>query len=92
MKQKQKVLESPTTSVHDDEEASNLVSSSSEEEPPKRIRGARRTPNNSNDFKVKIPEFEGKLDPNEFLERLRTVDRVFDHKDIPDDKLSLIHI
>ena len=29
--------------------------------------------NNSNDFKVEIPEFEGTLDPNEFLEWLHTV-------------------
>jgi len=31
-------------------------------------------PQNSNDFKVEIPEFEGKRDPDEFLEWLHTVE------------------
>ena len=38
------------------------------------------------DFRVDIPEFEGKLDPDEFLDWLQTVERVFDFKDIPDEK------
>ena len=67
MKQKQKALKSPSGSVHGDEEASNSISSSSEEEPLRRVREARRAPRNSNDFEVKIPEFEGRLDPEEFL-------------------------
>jgi len=37
-------------------------------------------------FKVKIPEFEGRLDPDEFLEWLQTVERVFEYKDVPEDK------
>ena len=68
MKQKQKTFESPTGSVYGDEEASNLIIFSGEDEPPRRTRGARRTPNNSNDFRVKILKFEGKLDPDEFLD------------------------
>jgi len=63
-----------------------MNSSSKEEEPLRTVRGGRRTPQNSNDFKVEIPEFEGKLDPDEFLEWLHTMERVFDYKDIPDDK------
>jgi len=86
MKQKQKTLKSPIGSIHDEDEASNLNSSSCDEEPLRRVRGTRRTPQNSNDFKVEIPKFEGKLDPDEFLEWLHTVERVFDYKDIPDDK------
>jgi len=86
MKQKQNALESPATSVYNDEVASNLNSSSSEEEPLRRVRGARRTPQDSNDFKVEIPEFEGKLDLDESLEWLHTVERVFDYEDIPDNK------
>jgi len=31
-------------------------------------------PQNSNDFKVKILEFEGKLDRDEFMEWLHTVE------------------
>ncbi|VFQ89801.1 unnamed protein product [Cuscuta campestris] len=38
------------------------------------------------DFKVDLPTFEGKNDPDEFLEWLETVERVFDFKDIPEDK------
>jgi len=68
MKQKQKALKSPSASVYNEDEASNLNSSSSDEEPRRRVRGARRTLQNSDDFKVEIPEFEVKLDPDEFLE------------------------
>ncbi|VFQ96811.1 unnamed protein product [Cuscuta campestris] len=38
------------------------------------------------DFKVDIPTFEGKNDPDEFLEWLETVERVFDFKDVSDEK------
>nr|GEU95761.1 hypothetical protein [Tanacetum cinerariifolium] len=34
----------------------------------------------SNDIKVDIPEYDGKLDLNEFVEWLRTVELVFDYK------------
>ena len=39
---------------------------------------------NSSDFRVDIPELEGKLDPEEFLDWLSTVESVT--KDIPEDK------
>ena len=77
MKQKQKALESPIAPVHGEEEASNLNTSSSEKEPRGRIKGIRRAPNNSNNFKVKIPEFEGKLDHNEFLECYTLLSKFF---------------
>ncbi|VFQ80187.1 unnamed protein product, partial [Cuscuta campestris] len=38
------------------------------------------------DFKVDISTFEGKNDPDEFLEWLETVERVFDFKDVSDEK------
>ena len=38
------------------------------------------------DFKVEISEFEGRLDPDEFLGWLQTVERVFEYKDVPEDK------
>jgi len=41
---------------------------------------------NTNHFKVEILEFEGKLDPEEFLDWLHTVERVFDYRDVSDDK------
>ncbi|GKB19360.1 pentatricopeptide repeat-containing protein [Tanacetum coccineum] len=34
-----------------------------------------------NDIKVDIPEYDGKLDPDEFMEWLPIVERVFDYKD-----------
>ncbi|GKD35371.1 hypothetical protein Tco_1250880, partial [Tanacetum coccineum] len=39
----------------------------------------------SNDNKVNIPEYDGKLDPDEFVEWIRTVERVFDYKETTDD-------
>jgi hypothetical protein len=41
---------------------------------------------NTNDFKVDIPEYDGRLDPDAFLEWLQTVERVFDYKTVPDSK------
>ena len=35
---------------------------------------------NNSDFKVEIPEFEGKLDQEEFLDWLHTVERLFEYK------------
>nr|GEV86803.1 hypothetical protein CTI12_AA486490 [Tanacetum cinerariifolium] len=35
----------------------------------------------SNDIKVEIPEYDGKLDPGEFVEWLRTVKCAFDYKE-----------
>jgi len=35
---------------------------------------------------VEVPEFEGKLDPNEFLKWLPTGEGVFDYKEILEDK------
>ena len=40
----------------------------------------------ANDFKIEIPEFEGKLDPEDLLDWLHTVERIFEYKDIPEDK------
>ncbi|GJR50542.1 NB-ARC domains-containing protein [Tanacetum coccineum] len=38
-----------------------------------------------NDIKVDIPEYDGKLDPDEFVEWLRTVERVFDYMQTTED-------
>ncbi|VFQ90422.1 unnamed protein product [Cuscuta campestris] len=38
------------------------------------------------DFKVDIPTFEGKNGSDDFLEWLETVERVFDFKDVPEEK------
>ncbi|VFQ82826.1 unnamed protein product [Cuscuta campestris] len=42
--------------------------------------------NEGSDFKVDIPTFERKNDPDEFLEWLETVERVFDFKDVSNEK------
>jgi len=71
MQQKQQVLESPVGS--DPEDLSEEVESQhSEHEVEAELRRTPRrewrAPTNSNDFRVELPEFEGKLDPDEFLE------------------------
>nr|GEU29592.1 hypothetical protein [Tanacetum cinerariifolium] len=44
-----------------------------------------------NDVKVDIPEYDGKLDPDEFVEWLCTVERVFDYKQtIEDNKVKIV--
>ena len=78
----------PTQFEHGEEEqaVSNPLSSSNEDEPERRIRMELIFQANSNDFRVEILEFEGKLDPDELLEWMHTVERVFEYKDVPDDK------
>ena len=71
MKQKQKLYEvgeRSGTKYRGEEEASNASSFSDDEVPFERKRRETRPTFNSSDFKVEIPEFEGKLDPDEFLE------------------------
>jgi len=46
---------------------SHEVDSSSEEEPTRMIRGEPQFQANTNDYRVEVPEFEGKLDLEEFL-------------------------
>ena len=86
LKLKQKLFQSPSGSVEG--EGSEVVGHpreiSSDEEVPRRPK--RPTVTNFNDFIVEIPEFEGKLDPDEFLEWLYTVKRIFKYKEIPGNK------
>ncbi|KAL9438185.1 hypothetical protein AB3S75_023951 [Citrus x aurantiifolia] len=45
------------------------------------------------DFKVEIPEFEGRMQPEEFVDWLNTVERIFEYRDVPEDrKVKLIAI
>ena len=41
---------------------------------------------NSNDFRVEIPEFKGKLDLEEFLDWMHIVEHVSEDKLVPEDK------
>ena len=87
MKMKQKEIPSSHLSSEsesmEDEVFDNPFSSQKKERRP---RSSRRTQLQPMDFKVDIPEFEGQLNPDDFLDWLHTVERVFDYKDIPDDK------
>jgi len=60
--------------------------SSNEEESPRFPRREPRQTHNFNDFKVDVPEFEGRLDPDDFLEWIQTVERVFEYKEVPDEQ------
>ena len=88
LKQKQKVNEEPLQSEPRRQEQvfSHNLDSFYEDEP---LRMARLEPQfqaNTIDFKVEILEFEGKFDPEEFLDWLHTVERVFEYKDVLEDK------
>lgn len=48
--------------------------------------GERRQGWKNSDFKVDIPTFEGKLDSDEFLEWVETVERIFEYKDVVEEK------
>ena len=64
---------------------------SSNEEGHIRTRRSQRICNHSLDFKVEIPEFEGRLDLDEFLQWLQTVEIVFEYNDVPEDnKVKLV--
>jgi len=88
LKQKQKLnKESLQSDPRRQEQVfSHSVNSSSENEPLRMARLEPRFQANTNDFKVQIPEFEGKLDPKEFLDWLHIVERVFEYEDVPEDK------
>ncbi|GKV20583.1 hypothetical protein SLEP1_g30682 [Rubroshorea leprosula] len=63
-------------------------SSSSAERVCRRRRPQQNAAPKSTDLgiKIDIPDFEGRLQPDEFINWLHTVERVFKLKDIPDDK------
>ena len=70
-----------------EKEEETYLGSSSGEDSPRILRREPRPQNTHfNDFKIDIPEFEGKLDPDDFLEWLQTVERVFEYKEIPDEQ------
>ena len=59
------------------------MNSSGEEDPCRRPRRNRRNASNFEDIKVEVPEFERRLNPDEFSELLQTIERIFDYKEIP---------
>jgi len=66
------------------EEKSYHANSSYEEDFPRRHQ--RRQESNLGDFRVDIPEFEGQLDLDHFLDWLQTIERVFEYKDVAEDR------
>jgi len=73
-------LESPTRSNPDElseETESQHLEYEGEAEPRRTPHREWHEPTNSNDFRIELPEFEGKLNPDEFLEWLHTVERMF---------------
>lgn len=59
------------------------------------LRRPRRYQNyqHDNNIKVEIPEFEGRMQGDEFIDWLNTVERIFDYKNVTDDcKVKLVAI
>ena len=88
LKQKQKVNEETLQSEPRRQEQvySHDIDSSTKDEPLRLARPEPWMQANTTDFKVEIIGFEGKLDLEEFLNWLHTVECVFDYKDAPEDK------
>jgi len=70
LKQKQTINEEPLQSEPRRQEHvfSHHLDSSSEDEPLRMARAEPWMQANTNDFKVEIPNYEGKLEPEEFLD------------------------
>jgi len=66
----------------------NSFGTSSEDDSKPRHRRNRRHHHHqsTHDIKVEVPKFEEKLDLDEFIDWLHTVERVFDYKDISEVK------
>jgi len=88
LKQKQKVNKEPlqTEARRHKRVFSHNIDSSSEDEPLRMAGLEPRIQANSNYFKIEIAECEGKIDPKEFLDWLHTAERVFEYKDVSEDK------
>jgi len=73
------------------EESEGNPFATSDEDLERRPRRARTGKQLALDFKVEISEFEGQLNPDEFIEWMNTVERVFEYKDAPnDEKVKLV--
>ena len=86
--QKQRIMQSPIGSNLEELSVAESRHLIYEEDVPRSPVWAKRPPIsiNLNDFRLDIPEFKCKLDPEEFLDRHSTVKRVFEYKDVPQDK------
>ena len=87
MRQRRKPTRSSSSSSHtiqaeEEREESQSEGSPTEDETFRRPRHGRRQ--STTEFKVDMLEFEGKLDRDDFLKWMQTVERIFESKDIPD--------
>jgi hypothetical protein len=72
------------------QQRSEVDTSSSDSSLTRRCRPQRKS-SRSDDIRVEIPDFEGKLQPDEFVDWLQTVERVFEYKEIPEEKEGKNH-
>ena len=69
-----------------DEESEGNPFATSDEDRERRPRRTRRGNQLALDFKLEILKFEGQLNPDEFIGWISTVERLFEYKDVPNDK------
>jgi hypothetical protein len=67
------------------QQRSEVDTSSSDSSLTRRCRPHHKS-SRSDDIRVEIPDFEGKLQPDEFVDWLQTVERVFEYKEVPEEK------
>ncbi|XP_020694824.1 uncharacterized protein LOC110108492 [Dendrobium catenatum] len=78
-----------TEDVQEEEEEVNPFHQDlhSEDEDRRPVLGRARRPRDDSGVKVELPEFDGRLDPDEFVNWLHTVDRIIDFKEIPSERV-----
>jgi len=81
---------SPSETHSVDKESEDHHFTTSEEDEERRPRRTRRDKQHFMDFKVEIPEFEGRLDPDEFIDWMNTMERMFEYKEVPNDKKVML--
>jgi hypothetical protein len=85
IQQLQETVESQQILLDEYQRQSEVDSSSSDSSVTRQRRPPRRSAR-SDDIRVEIPDFEGKLQPDEFVDWLQTVERVFEYKEVPEEK------
>jgi len=84
---RREVLRTPTRSAHKpSEEEDESHPDPSEEEEERRPRRRSRVRQQTMDFRVESLEFDEHLNPDDFLDWLNAVERLFKFKEVPDDK------
>jgi len=79
-------LHTPSESNSEGEGSEDNPSTTSEDDHARRPRQSRSSKQMTLDFTLESPKFEGRLNPNNFIDRMNTVEMVFEYKDILNDK------